>query len=34
MAHPELGLRILERIADEVREIAMVESPRARTGGT
>ncbi len=29
MAHPELGLRILERIADEVSDIAMIEaSPR------
>ncbi len=33
MAHPELGLRILERIADEVSELAMVEilAPTRRT---
>jgi translation initiation factor IF-3 len=32
MAHPELGLRILERIADEVNEIAMVESAPRQDG--
>jgi translation initiation factor IF-3 len=32
MAHPELGLRILERIADEVGEIAMVESSPRQDG--
>ena len=32
MAHPELGLRILERIADEVGEIAMVESAPRQDG--
>jgi translation initiation factor IF-3 len=32
MAHPELGLRILERIADEVSEIAMVESSPRQDG--
>jgi translation initiation factor IF-3 len=32
MAHPELGLRILERIADEVSEIAMVESAPRQDG--
>jgi translation initiation factor IF-3 len=32
MAHPELGLRILERIADEVAEIAMVESSPRQDG--
>jgi translation initiation factor IF-3 len=32
MAHPELGLRILERIAGEVSEIAMVESPPRQDG--
>ena len=34
MAHPELGLKILERIADEVSEIAIVESSPARTAAT
>ena len=32
MAHPELGLRILERIADEVNEIAIVESAPRQDG--
>jgi translation initiation factor IF-3 len=32
MAHPELGLRILERIADEVGEIAIVESAPRQDG--
>ncbi len=32
MAHPELGLRILERIADEVSEIAMVEAAPRQDG--
>jgi translation initiation factor IF-3 len=32
MAHPELGLRILERIADEVSELAMVESAPRQDG--
>jgi translation initiation factor IF-3 len=32
MAHPELGLRILERIAAEVNEIAMVESAPRQDG--
>ena len=32
MAHPELGLRILERIADEVSGIAMVESSPRQDG--
>jgi translation initiation factor IF-3 len=32
MAHPELGLKILERIADEVNEIAMVESAPRQDG--
>jgi translation initiation factor IF-3 len=32
MAHPELGLRILERIADEVSEIAIVESAPRQDG--
>lgn len=32
MAHPELGLRILERIADEVSEIAIVESSPRQDG--
>ena len=32
MAHPELGLRILERIAEEVNEIAMVESSPRQDG--
>ena len=32
MAHPELGLRILERIADEVSGIAMVESAPRQDG--
>jgi len=32
MAHPELGLRILERIADEAGEIAMVESAPRQDG--
>lgn len=32
MAHPELGLRILERIADEVEEIAIVESAPRQDG--
>ena len=32
MAHPELGLRILERIADEVGDIAMVESAPRQDG--
>jgi translation initiation factor IF-3 len=32
MAHPELGLRILERIADEVNAIAMVESAPRQDG--
>ncbi len=32
MAHPELGLRILERIADEVDGIAMVESAPRQDG--
>jgi len=32
MAHPELGLRILERIAEEVGEIAIVESAPRQDG--
>jgi translation initiation factor IF-3 len=32
MAHPELGLRILERIADEVSRIAIVESAPRQDG--
>ena len=32
MAHPEQGLRILERIADEVSEIAIVESAPRQDG--
>jgi len=32
MAHPELGLRILERIADEVSEIAIVEAAPRQDG--
>jgi len=32
MAHPELGLRILERIADEVAQIAIVESAPRQDG--
>jgi translation initiation factor IF-3 len=32
MAHPELGLRILERIAEEVAEIAIVESSPRQDG--
>jgi translation initiation factor IF-3 len=32
MAHPELGLKILQRIADEVSEIAMVESSPRQDG--
>jgi len=32
MAHPELGLRILERIADEVSDRAMVESAPRQDG--
>jgi len=32
MAHPELGLKILERIADEVSEIAMVEAAPRQDG--
>jgi translation initiation factor IF-3 len=32
MAHPELGLRILERIADDVSEIAIVESAPRQDG--
>lgn len=32
MAHPELGLRILQRIAEEVGEIAMVESAPRQDG--
>ncbi len=32
MAHPELGLRILERIAEEVSEIAIVESSPRQDG--
>jgi translation initiation factor IF-3 len=32
MAHPELGLKILERIADEVSGIAMVESAPRQDG--
>ena len=32
MAHPELGLRILERIADEVSKIAIVESAPRQDG--
>ncbi len=32
MAHPELGLRILERIADQVGEIAIVESAPRQDG--
>ena len=32
MAHPELGLRILERIADEVSGMAMVESAPRQDG--
>jgi len=32
MAHPELGLRILERIADEVSGVAMVESAPRQDG--
>ncbi len=32
MAHPELGLRILERIADEVNDIAIVESAPRQDG--
>jgi translation initiation factor IF-3 len=32
MAHPELGLRILDRIADEVSEIAIVESAPRQDG--
>lgn len=32
MAHPELGLRILERIAEEVGDIAMVESAPRQDG--
>jgi translation initiation factor IF-3 len=32
MAHPELGLRILERIADEVNKIAIVESAPRQDG--
>lgn len=32
MAHPELGLRILERIADDVSEIAIVESSPRQDG--
>jgi translation initiation factor IF-3 len=32
MAHPELGLRILERIADEVADIAIVESAPRQDG--
>jgi translation initiation factor IF-3 len=32
MAHPELGLRILERIADEVSEVAIVESAPRQDG--
>jgi translation initiation factor IF-3 len=32
MAHPELGLRILERIAEEVSNIAIVESAPRQDG--
>jgi translation initiation factor IF-3 len=32
MAHPELGLRILERIADEVSDIAIVEAAPRQDG--
>jgi translation initiation factor IF-3 len=32
MAHPELGLRILERVADQVSELAMVESAPRQDG--
>jgi translation initiation factor IF-3 len=32
MAHPELGLRILERIADEVSKVAIVESAPRQDG--
>jgi translation initiation factor IF-3 len=32
MAHPELGLKILQRIADEVSEIAMVEAAPRQDG--
>jgi len=32
MAHPELGLRILERIADEVSDIAVVETAPRQDG--
>ena len=32
MAHPELGLKILNRIADEVAEIAIVESSPRQDG--
>ena len=32
MAHPELGLRILERIAEEVSEVAIVESSPRQDG--
>jgi translation initiation factor IF-3 len=32
MAHPELGLKILERIADEVSDFAMVESAPRQDG--
>jgi translation initiation factor IF-3 len=32
MAHPELGLRILERVADRVSELAMVESAPRQDG--
>jgi translation initiation factor IF-3 len=32
MAHPELGLKILQRIADEVSGIAIVESPARQDG--
>ena len=34
MAHPELGMKILDRVADDVAEIAMVESRPARTAAT
>lgn len=32
MAHPELGLRILERVAEQVNELAMVESAPRQDG--
>ena len=35
MAHPELGRRILERVAERVAELAIVEAaPQARTAAT